>query len=202
MRGLFLSEEQRRLILVRTHPAYGLAFYVLSIFLVAQLVFGVVWGKRIKEKLALDAQMADARKEESRLMARAAKLEPILRLTEEVNSRIAALTRRTWVSEVLSRIERCASDDVCLSELTIHNQLGSENALDHMEVTLSGFLRSSDLGAWPRLLQSHFPDWNITQAKSTAWVPAISPGGGGGGLVPFALVLTEKAESSERNRIR
>ena len=196
MKALFLSPEHRRRILYRTHPAYRKASYVLVGWLLLQAAFVVSYGREKAGALAAASKMRAAEAEAKSIAALEEEIMPLVRRIQEAQGWSASLTERTWVSEVLSRVERSIPAEICLTEVTVRNRFADLKAPDRIELEMNGVSKGHGLTAWQNTLQSSFEGWRLSAVRSgTQGDPKAGGDHQAEKLVPFSVVLIQPAPS-------
>lgn len=196
MKALFISPEHRRRILYRTHPAYRKASYVLVGCVLLQAAFVVVYGREKAGAMSAASKMRAAEAEAKSIAAMEEEAMPLVRRIQEAQEWSASLSERTWLSDVLSRVERSIPAEICLTEVTLRNRFANLKAPDRIELEMNGVSKGQGLAAWQNALQSTFEGWRLSAVRSGT--PADAKSGSerqAEKLVPFSVVLIQPAPS-------
>ena len=191
MKNLFVSKEHRRQAALRTHRAYHCIVYIVLCFSLGQIPFATFLleakntGSALKEKTAL------AIEEQKVLSASSESLLPLSQKIQEANLWSYALSQKTTISEILSKLENAISEEICLTEITIHNRALNTKDPDRLELEIQGFAKTPEAVAWQKTVEQTFKGWNL----STSRVRRVAGGSSQETLIPFSLIL-RKAPST------
>jgi hypothetical protein len=95
--------------------------------------------------------------------------------------------QKTFVSAILQKLEQSVPENICLSEVTLHNRAAGSRDPDRIEIDIKGFARSSGPEAWQHSLESSFAGWTLSVPR--IWrqsVPLAQEG-----LIPFYFTIKQ-----------
>lgn len=195
MNDLFVSKEHIRQSSLRTNKAYHCIVYLTLGLGLMQVPFAMLLLREKNTAAEHALKREAAREEQKRLDFALGPLRDLVRKVEDAQSWNEALYQRITVSEVLSKLEETATDNICFTEITLHNRSQGPRDPDNIEVEVQGFAKASAAEGWKRSVERLFPEWTVS-------VPRIWRLGAGtrpDGLEPLNLVLKQPVKPTNRN---
>jgi hypothetical protein len=114
---------------------------------------------------------------------------------EDAQSWSESLYQRITTSEVLSKLEQTVTENICFTEITIHNRAQGPRDPDNIEVKVQGFAKGSAAEKWKRSVERSFPEWTVSVPR--IW--RLGAATGADGLEPLNLVLKPAAKAINQN---
>lgn len=194
MNDLFVSKEHKRQSSLRTNKAYHCIVYVTLGLGLMQIPVAVLllWEKNMAAEYALKREAA--KEEQKRLEVAVGPLRDLARKVEDAQSWSECLYQRITVSEVLSKLEQTVTENICFTEIALHNRAQGPRDPDNLEVEVQGFAKASAAEGWKLSVQRSFPEWTVSVPRIWRLGAATGPDG----LEPLNLVLKQTAKTANR----
>lgn len=195
MNDLFVSKEHKRQSSLRTNKAYHCIVFLTLGFGVMQIPVAMLLLREKNTAAEFALKKEAAREDQKRLEVAVGPLRDLARKVEDAQSWSESLYQRITTSEVLSKLEQTVTENICFTEITIHNRAQGPRDPDNLEVEVLGFAKASAAEGWKRSVERSFPEWTVSVPRIWRLGAATGPDG----LEPLNLVLKQAAKTINQN---